>query len=1412
LNINQAPAVTSATSTTFTSGTAGSFTVTTTGFPLPALTRGGAALPAGVTFVDNGNGTGTLGGSAAAGTGGTYAITFTATNAVGASAPQGFTLNVNQAPAVTSANTTTFTVGVAGTFTVTTTGFPVAAIARSGAALPAGVTFVDNGNGTGTLSGTPVAGGGGAHAFTFTASNGVGANGVQAFTLNVNQAPAITSATSTTFTSGTAGTFTVTTTGFPLPALTRGGAALPTGVTFVDNGNGTGTLGGTPAAGTGGTYVITFTATNVVGASTPQGFTLTVNQAPAVTSANTTAFTVGAPGTFTVTTTGFPVAAIARTGPALPAGVTFVDNGNGTGTLSGTPDAGTAGAYAFTFTAANGAPPDAVQAFTLNVQQPPAFTSASADTFVVGTPDSFTVTTTGFPVPNVTQSGALPAGITFTPGTNVLGGTATQTGSFSAVQFTAANGVPPNAVQTFTLNVVCPAIMVSSAVLPDGLFQVAYPPVTFAPSGSTGTTFTWTATGLPAGLTIGANTGIVSGTPTNTVLNATVVITATDNFGCQGTRTTTITVRPTTDNETYINGVGNTQYVVGVTPVPGTPHVSFSDNVKAGDNGPGALSVMFPPTSANGTIAEGGTDGTFIYTPNAGFAGPSDSFTYTLMDGNGVTNVGIVTINLSNVVWYVNSGVGIDGDGRSHNPFNNLASAGPASAANSVIYVHTGAATTPGNLAMDANQTLHGQGAAFSLNGLMILAGTRPTLTGTVMLANNTAVTAVNFAPSGIPAMTASGVTGSVAIDQVNVTGGTNALSLTNVNAPLTVANANFTNTSGAELLISGGTGLVGINSTVVISSNAGRSIDIQGRTTAGSSIVALNGPITDTGQGIFLDNNDGSTIAFRGGLSLSTGANPAFTATNGGTVEVCDENPCAASATGPVVNTITTTTGTALNVANTTIGGTGLTFRSISANGGANGIVLNNTGTSAGLTVTGNSAGLCGGQVTVNPVGTPATVTAPVPGDCTGGTIQSTTGAGIVLTNTSNVSLTRMRIANAANDGIQGQNVSGFSLIASLVENNGDAVAEANLDFGDTSSVTPDGLHGTGAITNSTIRGGAERNVSIRNSGGTALTAFNVTGSQFSNNSSELLSDDGILVEGTGTAVMTVDVQNSYFAANRGDHFQAAASNSTDLNVRFRNNTLAGGHATALGQGLTINAATGVAFGGYTGTVNYDIDSNTISSAILSAITVNLGTSGAAGVFNGFVRNNVIGTTGVADSGSAQGFGIAVDAHGNGTHTVSVTGNTIREAFDRAISVLANDGGGVLNLTVQSNNLGVSSNPLGSRESFFLNNASTTTNVFGEVDHHTVRLNLGGAGALANTLTHGVGAPDDFRIRQRFDSRIEMPGYAGGPFDTAAVVAYVQGRNTGSAGEPGSATINDSATVTTDGFFNGTVPTPTPF
>ena len=68
-----------------------------------------------------------------------------------------------------------------------------------------------------------------------------------------------------------AGTFMVTTSGYPIAALTTG--TLPTGVTFMDNSNGTGTLTGTGV--TADTYPLTITATNSV-SSVNQSFTLTV--------------------------------------------------------------------------------------------------------------------------------------------------------------------------------------------------------------------------------------------------------------------------------------------------------------------------------------------------------------------------------------------------------------------------------------------------------------------------------------------------------------------------------------------------------------------------------------------------------------------------------------------------------------------------------------------------------------------------------------------------------------------------------------------------------------------------------------------------------------------------------------------------------------------------------------------------------------------------------------------------------------------------------------------------------------------------------------------------------------------------------------------------------------------------------
>ena len=62
----------------------------------------------------------------------------------------------------------------------------------------------------------------------------------------------------------------------------------------------------------GKAYGLTLTASNA-DSQTTQPFTLTVDQAPAITNANSTIFVVNQANTFLVTTTGFPNPAISTT-------------------------------------------------------------------------------------------------------------------------------------------------------------------------------------------------------------------------------------------------------------------------------------------------------------------------------------------------------------------------------------------------------------------------------------------------------------------------------------------------------------------------------------------------------------------------------------------------------------------------------------------------------------------------------------------------------------------------------------------------------------------------------------------------------------------------------------------------------------------------------------------------------------------------------------------------------------------------------------------------------------------------------------------------------------------------------------------------------------------------------------------
>ncbi|MGA2049184.1 MAG: putative Ig domain-containing protein [Terracidiphilus sp.] len=168
----------------------------------------------------------------------------------------------------------------------------------SSASLPADATLT---NGVGTFPVTLNATGNQAVTATDTVNASITGTG----STTVDQAPAIDSASNAEFTVGKLSSFTVMATGYPSPTFSETGS-LPGGVTL----SSVGSLSGTPAAGSYGSYPITITATNGIGSNATQSFTLTIlpdNQLWVGDSNNTTA-------AFSATGTPYPLSPELRSG------------------------------------------------------------------------------------------------------------------------------------------------------------------------------------------------------------------------------------------------------------------------------------------------------------------------------------------------------------------------------------------------------------------------------------------------------------------------------------------------------------------------------------------------------------------------------------------------------------------------------------------------------------------------------------------------------------------------------------------------------------------------------------------------------------------------------------------------------------------------------------------------------------------------------------------------------------------------------------------------------------------------------------------------------------------------------------------------------------------------------------------
>ncbi len=471
---------------------------------------------------------------------------------------------------------------------------------------------------------------------TGNSGKGTGNSGSAGQSSSQQSAPNITSANNATFTIGTNSSFTVTATGSPTPTLSESGA-LPNGVTFNAS---TGILSGNPQAGTSGTYPITFTASNSAGSPFEQQFTLTVDAAPAITSSNNATFTVGTSGTFSVTTTGFPVPTFSESG-ALPNGVTL---NAATGALGGTPLPNTGGTYDFTITASNGVSPNATQSFELTVNQAPSFTSSNSTVFTVGIAGTFTVTAGGFPAPVLSETGALPAGVSFNTATGVLSGNP-QLGSQGTytLQFAATNGIGTPASQTFTL-------------LVDGAPAITSPSATTFAVGTAGT-FTVTASGVPSpsytetgalpnGVSFNDATGVLSGTPstgtggiynlTMTALNGVTPV-ATQNFILTVDEGSTIT----SDNSATfaVQTPGTFTVTAG-----GFPAATFTET--------GALPYGVSFNTATGVLSgspEPGTGGVYniVFSASNGIiTDPSQNFTLVVTEVPAITSANGTTFNV----------------------------------------------------------------------------------------------------------------------------------------------------------------------------------------------------------------------------------------------------------------------------------------------------------------------------------------------------------------------------------------------------------------------------------------------------------------------------------------------------------------------------------------------------------------------------------------------------------------------------------------------------------------------------------------------------------------------------------------------------------------------------------------------
>ena len=613
VTINAAITVNPATLPNGTVGTAYSQTVSATGgngsytFSVSA-----GSLPAGLSL---NAATGAITGTPT--TAATSNFTITATDGLGATGARAYTVTINAAITVNPATLPNGTVGVAYSQSVSATGGNGSyTFSVSAGSLPAGLSL---NAATGAITGTPTTAA--TSNFTITATDGLGATGARAYAVTVNAAITVNPATLPNGTVGTAYSQTVSATGgngsytFSVSA-----GSLPAGLSL---NAATGAITGTPT--TAATSNFTITATDGLGATGARAYSVTMNAGVAVNPATLPNGTVGVAYSQTVSATGgngsytFSVSA-----GSLPAGLSL---NAASGAITGTPT--TAATSNFTITATDGLGATGARAYTVTINAAITVNPATLPNGTVGVAYSQTVSATGgngsytFSV----SAGSLPAGLSLNGATGAITGTPTTTAT-SNFTITATDGLGAAGSRAYAVTINA-AITVNPATLPSGTVGIAYSQSASATGGNGAYTFSVSAGSLPAGLSLNAATGAITGTPT-TAATSNFTITATDGLGATGARAYSVTVNPaiTVNPATLTNGTVGVAYSQTVSATGGNGSYTFS--VSAGSL-PAGLSLNAATGAITGTPTTAATS----------------NFTITATDGLGATGARAYSVTIN---------------------------------------------------------------------------------------------------------------------------------------------------------------------------------------------------------------------------------------------------------------------------------------------------------------------------------------------------------------------------------------------------------------------------------------------------------------------------------------------------------------------------------------------------------------------------------------------------------------------------------------------------------------------------------------------------------------------------------------------------------------------------------------------